>query len=814
MKRLLSILLPLAVLCGPIFSQNTRVRHWEDITIRAGEVEVVGLIKGQLDLEFKSVEQMLGYDYSKTSPGARVKCNGYHEENDGFFGPDVFWDPDSTATADGLSVFDPTVSGDGRLIRSFDEIIEAAWAGASGNGVTDDTTAIQTILDLNRVARLGRGQYRVTSQLKLHRSSGIIGVNWSQYPTTAQTGTGNEQVQATWNGQQESILFYDGSTGSTTCVLYAGTETIGTEPSSGFNTTTWGVVLQDFIVDGNDKAAYGIYATRPSDWKVDNVAVTGTDLHAFYFNGVYSGRYSKLSAVFNKGAGISFGRAKDDFSWTTNYQINGVYFEDLYATANGQDKDFDQTSNPDGGYGIGLCLHRGNVVDGFVAETNDGVGLYYSPTSGPNYVRNGYLELNNYYDVSATDAVDDGRAEQGWGIWFVGQTGGGNASVHQTIENVFIQGGSSAQGIRLTGTEPSGTRPEGGLELKQIYPSKTFVDATPGPVFYPLFADWDNYRLIDCAAELVSGAFTPFAIDARIASSDQTLNRELAEDGAITATDQTLTSATNPFSASMVGQTITVTGAGVSGEPLVTTIASYTGVGEVELTDAASTTVTGERIIRTVKGSNFERWMVGKYIVISGAGASGVDLVTDIASLTDSNEVELTDAASTTVVAEDAYLQSYFTSGWQTYTGVAFEPNGSGLDAYKEGSWTPVIAGSSTPGTNTYSLQLGRYTVTGNILYFYGKIVMTALDGALAGNILITGLPEKNSIDGNKDAGGQVTKFTNLGSNTGVITCLVPYDSDEISLFKHDGVASSTPVVAADITATTTLTFSGFYEID
>lgn len=68
-------------------------------------------------------------------------------------------------------------------------------------------------------------------------------------------------------------------------------------------------------------------------------------------------------------------------------------------------------------------------------------------------------------------------------------------------------------------------------------------------------------------------------------------------DGAITATDQTLQCLTSaPFTAGMVGYKIIVEGAGVAGADLETTIASFTSTTEVELTDAASTTVSAETV--------------------------------------------------------------------------------------------------------------------------------------------------------------------------------------------------------------------------
>jgi len=68
-------------------------------------------------------------------------------------------------------------------------------------------------------------------------------------------------------------------------------------------------------------------------------------------------------------------------------------------------------------------------------------------------------------------------------------------------------------------------------------------------------------------------------------------------DGAITALSTTLQCLTSaPFSAGDVGLLIVVVGAGAGGADLETTIASYTSPTEVELTDAASTTVSGAEV--------------------------------------------------------------------------------------------------------------------------------------------------------------------------------------------------------------------------
>ena len=129
-----------------LLGQSTE-RDWSDTNLIVNNVTVSGTISGFAELEFESVTQMKAFDFSQTADGARVKCNGYNVANDGLFGPDVFWRTTSTSTDDRLSVFDPDLDGTGRLERSFVEPINPYWAGAVGDGVTDDTVAIQAAVD-------------------------------------------------------------------------------------------------------------------------------------------------------------------------------------------------------------------------------------------------------------------------------------------------------------------------------------------------------------------------------------------------------------------------------------------------------------------------------------------------------------------------------------------------------------------------------------------------------------------------------------------------------------------------------------------
>lgn len=54
--------------------------------------------------------------------------------------------------------------------------------------------------------------------------------------------------------------------------------------------------------------------------------------------------------------------------------------------------------------------------------------------------------------------------------------------------------------------------------------------------------------------------------------------------------------------------------------------------------------------------------------------------------------------------------------------------------------WTPTLAGSTTPGSPTYSYNVGNYWYDGSMMRLTFNIYATALGGAV-GNLLLTGLP-------------------------------------------------------------------------
>ena len=61
------------------------------------------------------------------------------------------------------------------------------------------------------------------------------------------------------------------------------------------------------------------------------------------------------------------------------------------------------------------------------------------------------------------------------------------------------------------------------------------------------------------------------------------------------------------------------------------------------------------------------------------------------------------------------------------------------LNWYEEGTFTPIVSGTTTAGTGTYTQQAGQYTRIGNRLFFVINLGWTAHTGT--GNMFISGFP-------------------------------------------------------------------------
>ena len=132
------------------------------------------------------------------------------------------------------------------------------------------------------------------------------------------------------------------------------------------------------------------------------------------------------------------------------------------------------------------------------------------------------------------------------------------------------------------------------------------------------------------------------------------------------------------------------------------------------------------------------------------------------------------------------------------------------LDDYEEGTFTPTVIGTSTAGTATYSLQQGRYTKIGRLVFI--DIALTWTGGTGTGNMRVSPLPASltsNASTYGALAVGQASNITLTASND--LRAMVDPAATYVSLTQDviGGGASSS--VAYD--AAGTLVLSGCFSV-
>ena len=131
------------------------------------------------------------------------------------------------------------------------------------------------------------------------------------------------------------------------------------------------------------------------------------------------------------------------------------------------------------------------------------------------------------------------------------------------------------------------------------------------------------------------------------------------------------------------------------------------------------------------------------------------------------------------------------------------------------GTFTPTIAGSTTAGTNTYSIQLGSYYKIGNRVFFDINLAMSAKDSNMLGNISIEGLPYISK--GGSTAPGYSCNVGVIGrvsyGTKKEIGAVVMRGTNRINFYGAIENGTQVQLTAEDLNATFRVNVSGNYEI-
>ncbi len=116
----------------------------------------------------------------------------------------------------------------------------------------------------------------------------------------------------------------------------------------------------------------------------------------------------------------------------------------------------------------------------------------------------------------------------------------------------------------------------------------------------------------------------------------------------------------------------------------------------------------------------------------------------------------LFDSTSSTINTSSlgAYTTGVEQINFYQATGSTGTPTSNLMKFYEEGTWTPTIAGSSTAGTPTYTVQNGLYIRIGSMVTVWFDVAYSAISGSPAGDLTLGGLPFTSSSSTNYFASG------------------------------------------------------------
>lgn len=157
----------------------------------------------------------------------------------------------------------------------------------------------------------------------------------------------------------------------------------------------------------------------------------------------------------------------------------------------------------------------------------------------------------------------------------------------------------------------------------------------------------------------------------------------------------------------------------------------------------------------------------GNVTIPTGKTVDGRDLSADGSKLdgieagAEANDVDSVFGRTGAVAAQTSDYDASQIDNDSGVSGATVDVALDNLDSAKpdtaSGTFTPVLQGSTTAGSHSYSTQAGDYRVIGDLVYISGRIVLSSYDTNAAGNTEISGLPFSEALGNNPTIATEIT---------------------------------------------------------
>lgn len=320
--------------------------------------------------------------------------------------------------------------------------------GATGDGVTDDLTAINDALAAasagGYLVSFPAGKFRITDEIV--------------WPTNVKSrGVGDF-----WNpsATRDTWIYYDGTTSANKAVIRASTKSISTSASGEPTSALSNIKIENMLLDANSKAGYGLFAAYCTNESVfDQITVVGATEHGMIFLKCWYIKPGRLTARNCPGRGVTIGDHEDFVSTWSETSVNGVFFPDIRVSSVGTaftstGTAWDESTDIQKGYGVGFFPRSMVRIGNATVEHTRGAGVVYGGSStGPSGIDAIYLE--SCCDDENGDEWTD--STERWGL--IVQTTSNSRGMYFGQVYLGAANDSTKQSLWITGDAPTAGPP-------------------------------------------------------------------------------------------------------------------------------------------------------------------------------------------------------------------------------------------------------------------------------------------------------------------------------------------------------------------